>query len=193
MSCDPLPVTGPGTDLGLLLLSAVVLLAVGVVVLGAVRARRRGAGTAMLVLLLVGASVAVLPASAAQAATSDCVTSEGSLTVIQTSRMAGLAPTVAPVAITGLVRNNGPDSTVVAAVDVAITAITTAPGRTGTCDASDYVLLGTRMPVNQTLEPGGTAPFVGAAIGFRDKAINQDACQHATIHLRYTVVPGSPS
>ncbi len=195
MICDPLAATGPGADLGLLVLTTLVLLTVGTLALVLARSRRAGRSAVLLVLLLVGAGLAVAPAAPAQAATSDCVTTEGSLTLTQTATLAGLAPGVAPVAITGLIQNTGSDSTTIAAVDVAITSVTTGPAvpaSAGTCDPDDYVLLGTRMPVGQTLEPGGSAPFAGASIGFSNKTTNQDACQGATIHLRYTVVPGPP-
>ncbi|WP_448059512.1 hypothetical protein [Cellulomonas hominis] len=189
MICDPLATTG--ANLGLLVLTAIVLLVVGTLVLVTARSRRAGSSAALLVLLLVGAGVVVAPGVPAQAATSDCVTTEGSLTVVQTSTMAGLAPGVAPVAITGLVTNTGTDRTVIGAVDVAITSVTRAAGSAGPCDPSDYVLLDTRMPVGQTLEPGASVPFAGASIGFSDKTTNQDACQGASIQLRYTVVPGA--
>ena len=113
-----------------------------------------------------------------------------SLTVSQTSVMEGLAPGIAPVAITGVVINNGADSTDIIAVDVEITGVITHPGAVpGPCDPSDYVLLDARMPVGRTLDPGGSIPFAGASIGFNDKSTNQDACKGATIQLGYTANP----
>ena len=52
-----------------------------------------------------------------------------SLTVSQTSVMKGLAPGIAPVAIAGVVTNNGADSTDIIAVDVEITGVVTLPVR----------------------------------------------------------------
>ena len=50
----------------------------------------------------------------------------------------------------------------------------------------DVVLLDVRMPVGETLGPDGDGTdFAGAAIGFNNKSTNQDACQGATIRLRY--------
>lgn len=189
--CSTLALTGLDANLGVLLLVVVALLTAGTLTFVLARSRRvRGAVSAMVV-LLVGAGLALAPAAPAQAATSDCVTGSSTLTITQTSTMADLAPGVAPVAITGLIENHGPDSADVSVVDVAITSVSTAAGADGVCDASDYVLLRTRMPVGQTLAPGQRTPFAGAAIGFSDKTTNQDACQRATIHLRYTAVPGS--
>ena len=35
------------------------------------------------------------------------------------------------------------------------------------------------------LEPGESAHFTGATIGFANKSVNQDACQRAVVQLRY--------
>ena len=114
-----------------------------------------------------------------------------SLTITQTSTMTGIAPGAAPRPITGLVVNNGPDDTFVAAVWVRISSVVKAPGaRTGSCDATDYVLLNTRMRVQKMLAPsGGSATFGGARIGFTNKSTNQDACKGASVTLLYTVDP----
>jgi hypothetical protein len=55
--------------------------------------------------------------------------------------------------------------------------------------AGDYVLLDTKMPVDQALVPGGSASFAGAAIGFDNKTVNQDGCWQAVVHLLYTAMP----
>ncbi len=55
----------------------------------------------------------------------------------------------------------------------------------GRCNTSDYLLTGARMPVGQTIDPGQSFDFDGARISFRNKSTNQDACQAATITLRY--------
>jgi hypothetical protein len=122
------------------------------------------------------------------------VAGDNLLTVTQTSTMEGLAPGIAPVPITGYVVNNGPDSTHIDVVTVEITSVTTAAGMpAAACDATDYRLLHTTMAVDRTLDPdGGSAAFSGASIGFADKPVNQDACQRATVHLRYTANPDPP-
>lgn len=88
--------------------------------------------------------------------------------------------------------NNGPDSTFLTAIRVEIAAVTKLRGAAaGRCDASDYLLLDTRMDVGRTLAPGGgSTTFSGAAIRFNNKSSNQDACQGATIKLRYRTVGG---
>lgn len=189
MICDPLPRTGPDA-LGLLLIVALACLVVGAAL--AVMARRRRRAPVMLVaMLLVGAAVLLGPGAAPPAVAVDCVAADNALTVTQTSTMEGLAPGIAPLPITGRVVNNGPDSTYIDAVTVEITSVSTAPGTpAAACDASDYRLLDTTMAVERTLGPdGGSAAFSGASIGFADKPINQDACQRATVHLRYTANP----
>jgi hypothetical protein len=131
--------------------------------------------------------VALTPGTPVQAAAADCVSADNSLTITQTSVMDGLAPGVDPVPITGLIVNNGPDGTHVAAIDVEITAVINDPNAVdGSCDVSDYRVLDPRMLVDRHLGPGGSTPFAGASIGFADKVTNQDACKHARLHLRYT-------
>ena len=189
MTCDPLPNTGIGAAAGLILILAAVCLALGTILLVLSR-RRKGASTALAILLVASAAVALTPGTPAQAADSDCVTGNNSLTITQTSTMQGLAPGIAPVAVTGLVVNNSSDSTYITAVDVEISSVTRRPGSSpGTCDASDYVLVGTRMPVGRTLGPGGSTSFAGASIGFHNKTTNQDSCRNATIRLLYTANP----
>jgi LPXTG-motif cell wall-anchored protein len=191
MNCAPLPRTGPD-DLVLLLIVALACVVVGAVLVSLAR-RRRGAPLMLAAVLLVAVALLLGPGAAPPAQARECVAADNSLTVTQTSTMAGLAPGIAPVPITGRVVNNGPDHTYIDVVTVEITSVTTAPGTPAmTCDASDYLLLDTTMAVGKTLRPdGGAAPFSGASIGFANKAINQDACQRATVHLRYTANPTS--
>jgi hypothetical protein len=99
--------------------------------------------------------------------------------------MTGLAPGVAPAAISGVINNHG-TAVFVAAVTVSIVGVVTAPGAAaGRCDTTDYLLLDTRMPVGRTVHPGESAPFSGAAIGFNNTSANQDACKNARVDLRY--------
>lgn len=192
MTCDPLPSTGLDAYLGPLLMLAIALVVAGA--LTVLLARRRGASAVLVGALLLGSvatAVGLGTPAPAQAATAGCSSSSPDfLEVTQTSTMAGLAPGVAPVPITGRLENHSRESTYVTAVDVEITAITAAPGSpAGACQPSDYRLGSPRMPVGRTLEPGGSAPFAGASIGFASQDHNQDACQSATVHLRYTANP----
>lgn len=191
--CDPLAMTGGTSDLAGLLLIGGACLVLGLLVLLASRAssRRRALLTGTAILVLAVALVAPTGGSA-QAASSTCSsTAENSLTVAQTSTMEGLAPGIAPVAITGTVTNDGADSTTVFVVVVEIRSITRASGAApGSCDPSDYVVVGSRMTVNRTLAPhGGMTTFHGASIGFAESSRNQDACKLATVHLHYTANP----
>ncbi len=191
MTCGTLSFTGLNEHLGLVVLIAVACLVVGVTILLVARHRRAGVAVGALLLVLVIGTVVIAPTMPAEAASSDCVQADNSLTVTQTSTMQGLAPGIDPVPITGRVVNNGTDSTRITAVEVEITSVTTGLGSTpGTCDASDYLLRDVRMSVERTLGPGGSTEFSGASIGFGNKATNQDACQNATIHLLYTANPG---
>jgi hypothetical protein len=218
MTCEPLAYTGGGR-LDLLLAIAISCLAAGGLLLLMTRRRGR-AVTVALLLLVCGAAVSITGGTPTGAMAADCPpaanslpaadplspadpqsaanpqsaadpqSAANSLTVSQTSVMDGLAPGIAPVAITGVVINNGADSTDIIAVDVEITGVITHPGAVpGPCDPSDYVLLDARMPVGRTLDPGGSTPFAGASIGFNDKSTNQDACKGATIQLLYTANP----
>jgi hypothetical protein len=191
VTCVPLP--GTGLDGQVVLLVLVVGLA-GVIGGGMIllvrRRRRAGLAVASLAILMLVAGAALVPAARAEAATSACAGSGDSLTVVQTSTMQGLAPGVDPVAIAGVVVNNGADRTRIAAVDVEITSVTTSRDSSiGVCDTSDYRIVQPRMTVARALEPGGSATFTGAFIGFNDKPSIQDACQHAVVHLLYTVNP----
>lgn len=188
MNCDGLPVTG-GLPLVLLVLAAA-WLGTGVLLWSWSHARRLGPG-AVVGLITIGAGLVLVGGapSPAQAGTTDCTHpgTGNSLTITQTSTMAGLAPGVAPAAITGRVVNNGPDGTFVGFVTVSIVTVTKAPGaQGGSCDTRDYLIQSPRMPVGRTLGAGGgSATFAGASIGFSHTTAKQDACKSATVGLRY--------
>ncbi|MEP6563255.1 MAG: hypothetical protein ABJD68_19525, partial [Nakamurella sp.] len=168
MTCDPLAYTGSGVQLGPVLIVALALLFTGGLLL--LLSRRRGrAVTATLLLLVSGAALAITAGTPTQALADDCpppdnsaaegyrpggYPAENSLTIVQTSVLNGLAPGIGPVAITGVVSNNGTDSTEITAIDVEIVRVTTDPGSApGACGPSDYLLLNSRMPVGRTLGP----------------------------------------
>lgn len=191
MNCAPLPNIGLDANIGLLLLLGTACLIAGTVTLLMARRSGRGAAATLMLLLVVGTVTTITAGVSAQPATSGCSSAaDNSLIVTQTSTMEGLAPGIAPVAITGMVVSNATDSTYITAIDVEITSITPGPGSpAGTCGASDYRVLDTRMPVGRTLVPGGSTSFAAASIAFSDKTSNQDACQDATVHLLYTANP----
>ena len=190
MTCNPLAYTGSGINVGLLAILALAFLGVGGVVL--LLTRRRGrATTGVLLLLISAAAVSMTSGTPGRALAQECPPLDNSLTITQTSVMDGLAPGIGPVPITGLVRNDGADSTYISAVQVKIVGVVTAAGSPeGSCDVSDFVLLDAVMPVGRTLPPQGATTFAGASIGMRSKSVNQDTCKAATIKLLYTANPG---
>jgi len=206
MTCyEALADTGAASSLLMVLAVGVVCLVLSSwIVLRALHRRNRAATPLVVLLLLVcaGATLGLAAPTPAQAAPTGCWSTTGPsteleyeladnrLTITQTSVMDGLAPAVAPVPITGRVVNHGPDSTFITAISVEVVGVQRAAGSAkGRCDASDYRLHDIRMPVGVTLEPlGGSAEFSGASIGFHNKSTNQDACQGATVQLRYRTV-----
>src|SRR3546814_17243125 len=95
--------------------------------------------TAILAVLIVGASAGAVSAAPAHAASSDCASAQSALTVTQTSIMDGLAPGVAPSSISGLVTNRSPARTFIAAVPVDIIAVTPrSDAPAGTCTPSQH-------------------------------------------------------
>jgi LPXTG-motif cell wall-anchored protein len=189
MICDQLPNTGLGAELWPLLAVAFALLAVGAFI--ALAGRRRRAGVAVLFLMAAVVSTGFLSAASpvqARQSSSQCSTTSGSIRVWQTSVMQGLAPGIAPDPIAGLVENTGAEQQLISTVDVQITGVSpAAEAAAGSCDASDYVLLDTRMQVDRLIDAGQRVAFAGASIGFSDKPVVQDACQNAVVHLLYTV------
>lgn len=187
MDCSNLAATG--ADPGYLLLAAAVVLLAGLLIVFVGRGRRKSTALIATMLLAFGLICIPLGSPAAQAAV-DCVADPGpanSLTITQTSTMTGLAPNVAPTAITGLVTNNSTDETYIVEIVVSILGVTKVAGAAaGACDATDYLLMEPAMPVGQMLTGGASAPFSGASIGFADKLTKQDACQGATVTLLYT-------
>jgi hypothetical protein len=138
------------------------------------------------VIVLVSALGSGMGSLTAATAATPCPNVSSSLTITQTSALTDLAPGVSPAFITGNVTYNGNDTTSLGSVTATITSVTKASNAgKGRCDASDYVLSQQRMTVNRTLTPDLTVPCSGATLAFSDKNINQDACQGATIHLRY--------
>ncbi|MET0933705.1 MAG: hypothetical protein ABWX56_08325 [Mycetocola sp.] len=186
MTCDPLATTGFDPNITLLLALAVIGVVTGLMLL----IRQRAVAATVLALLFFGGGAMVAPAVPAQAIPSTCAAGDNLFTVTQLSTMVDLAPGVAPVPIVGSVVNVTNDDIYISAVRVEITSVSAAPGAPqGVCDASDYVITGSAMSVNQELKPGGSSRFSGASIGFANKAINQDGCKRATVHLLYTTNP----
>lgn len=113
-----------------------------------------------------------------------------SLTITQTSVVAGLEPGSPPVDISGTVTNNSDDDTYIGDIEVSLVAVTVAPGTVGTCGIADFEVFNPVMPVDAALAPHATLTFAGASIGLVDATWNQDACQDATVELLYSTSAG---
>ncbi|WP_424186962.1 hypothetical protein ACOBQX_03770 [Actinokineospora sp. G85] len=175
MTCEEVPLAHTGSPLALLLAIGALAVVAGVLL---VRSSRGRAAFALLPLLLLGGLVTAERPASADAV---CV-----LRIEQTSVNDDLRPGGAPQLITGRVTNDAPESTRVTAVTVEIAGVAKAPDAVaGECDASDYRLTDTRMPVARLLGPGESADFSGARISFVDKDRPQDACQGGEVLLRY--------
>jgi hypothetical protein len=187
MTC--LPVASTGLPVFALLSLAGIFLLAGLLSLVLARSPRGRLAIVAVVLMLVsgGVASALGGARSVRAATPACsAAATSALLISQSSILTGLAPGVAPVVITGVIVNNSSHRVTITRVTVSITSVTAMPtAARGRCDASDYVLLRPTMSVDRILAPGGSVRFGGAAIGFRDEAVNQDACQRARVALRY--------
>ncbi|MDQ0029204.1 hypothetical protein [Arthrobacter bambusae] len=109
------------------------------------------------------------------------------ITAVQTSVVTGLQPGGAPQTLSGNFNNPNTSPVYVTDVTATIASVTKAAGVAGTCDSSDYTLLGGVMPVGHEVASGtGVDGWSGATIAFNDKAgTNQDACKGATVNLSY--------
>lgn len=141
-------------------------------------------GLPLCLVVATGAAIAFWTGSGSGTGTASTSAGVTTLTVSQTS-IGGLAPGRPATTISGSVGNPSAESVYVTAVTASITGV--APAGAGTCDATDYTLLGATMAVNAQVAGNGTVPFTGATIGFNNKATNQDGCKGATVTLSYLV------
>jgi LPXTG-motif cell wall-anchored protein len=190
VTCTSLPDTG-GVAAGWLI-AGVAFIVLGFVLLRRSRPRH-SSRVAMIVLVVIAAGCVVAQPSTGQALagceghdeSSSGAGPEG-LVIEQSSVIDGLEPLGAPIAINGTVTNVSDDSTYVTQVTVSIATVVKAPGApAGRCSAYDYVLRGTPMRVDLALPARSSVPFAGAALGFNNRSVNQDACKGATVHLHY--------
>lgn len=180
---------------------AVVLMALGLALLILARRSPRAAVAIVVLLALpvavlgIGSDTAhaqgtnsteCLPSSPTAPNPSPQVSGTAQVVVVQTSTNEGLAPGVAASTLTGQVRNKSTETVYVNDVTVTITGVTKAPEAVaGSCNASDYEIIGARMAVGAVVAPRDDVAFSGASIGFVDKPVNQDACKGATVSLGY--------
>jgi hypothetical protein len=115
-------------------------------------------------------------------------TGGGSVTVRQTTVLAGMYPGDRPQVLAGVFDNPGQSPVHVRTVTVRVAGVHLAPGApAGRCDATDFALTGETMQVGADVPAGaGQAGWSGATIQLADKPTNQDACQGAAVELAYT-------
>ncbi len=106
-----------------------------------------------------------------------------SIVVNQTSTVTGMAPGVAPKALSGDFDNPNASLVYVAAVTATVTG-TNMPG----CDATDYTIAGTATVGAQIPAGLGVGSWSGLTIQFNNKppGVNQNACKNAVVAIAYT-------
>ncbi|HEX6357661.1 hypothetical protein [Actinophytocola sp.] len=150
-------------------------------------------------LTMIGGGVAFAYWSTTGEGSGSATSSNGAsdLTISQTNAPSGLAPSVAPVDVTGSITNNAPNSAYVNQLTVEITGVDA--GHPG-CSAADFGLttgssplskLGATQtltrPVTTELASGGSVSFPAFKIGFaNDPSASQDACKGALPQLKFT-------
>jgi hypothetical protein len=155
--------------------------------------KRKVAATIAITAILVGGGGAAAIAywSAGGSGTGSATTgTNSSISAIQTSSVAGLAPGSAAQTLSGNFNNSNSSPTYVTSVVASISSVTKAVGApSGTCDATDYTLTGATMSVAAEVAPGSAkGAWTGATLAFNDKAGTlQDACKGATVNLAYAI------
>lgn len=111
------------------------------------------------------------------------------ITVTQTSTVTNLRPGGTAQALGGNVVNADTTNPVfVASVAISIDKVVDGVGTVIVgCNDTDYTLSVTSVAVGAEVPASGSVPWSGATIKFNDKAAaNQNACQGATVKLKYT-------
>jgi hypothetical protein len=141
--------------------------------------------------MLIGASHADVAAAFLQSGG----TSTGSalvakpLGVIQTARLAPVVPGTPAQTLSGTFDNRNGEPVHVTKIRVSIARVTKAHNAAaGTCNASDFRLTHRTIAVGADVPSGrGTGSWTGGKVAFNNKpGVDQNACQGATVKLRYT-------
>lgn len=144
-------------------------------------------GTAVL-LAIGGGAFAYWTLSGSGTGSATTGTVAGSITVNQTSTVTNLRPGGTAQTLSGTFTNTDTGPVYVTSVTASISSVVKAVGApVGTCDATDYTLANATMTVVAEI-PSGVAQgaWTGATIAFNNKAaVNQNACQGATVNLAY--------
>jgi hypothetical protein len=147
--------------------------------------------TALFLVMLIGASHADVAAAFLQSGgtSTGAVQETRSVGVIQTARLAPVVPGTPAQTLSGTFDNRSSEPVHVATIRVSIAKVIKAPGAAaGTCDASDFVLTDRTIAVGADVPSGrGTGSWTGGKVAFNNKpGVDQNACQGATVKLRYT-------
>jgi len=111
------------------------------------------------------------------------------ITVGQVTVVTPMAPGTPAQTLSGTFDNANPGSIYVTAVTASIASVFQDGVVAVGCDATDYTLSDPIMSVGDEVPAGdGQGAWTGATIEFaNDPAVNQDACQGATVNLAYSV------
>jgi hypothetical protein len=141
-------------------------------------------------LLVVGGGVAFAfwTTGGTGAGTGDTGASDD-ITVNQVTEVMPMAPGTAAQALSGTFDNANPGPIYVTAVTASIASVFQDGEVAVGCDATDYTLSDPIMPVGNEVPAGDDqGAWTGASIEFANNpAVNQDACQGATVNLAYSV------
>jgi hypothetical protein len=111
------------------------------------------------------------------------------LGVNQTADLGPVNPGAPAQTLSGTFDNRNGRAVHVATIRVSIAKVIKAHGAAaGTCDASDFTLTQRTIAVDSVVPAGrGTGSWSGGKVGFNNKpGVDQNACQGATVKLRYT-------
>jgi hypothetical protein len=111
------------------------------------------------------------------------------LSVIQTADLGSVSPGTPAQTLSGTFDNRNGRAVHVSSIRVSIAKVIKARGAAaGSCDASDFKLTHRTIDVAADVPAGrGTGSWSGGTVAFNNKpGIDQNACQGATVKLRYT-------
>jgi len=154
--------------------------------------RKRKVGTVVAIVALAAVSTAAYAYWTAGGSGTGSAAAGSTVGLVpnQTTTLSPMYPGDSPQVISGNFDNSNSGPVRVETVTASIASVTKAVGApAGTCDATDFTLASPVMTVGGMVPSGtGVSAFTGATIQFNNKpAVNQDACQDATVTLSYAV------
>jgi hypothetical protein len=145
-------------------------------------------GVTAILLVGIGASFAYWTSGGVSTGEAQTGTTED-VVAVQTSTVEAMGPDVTPAALSGTFTNRGETTVRVAQLDATVSDVAkAADAAAGTCDPTDYALVGFPLTMNLDVAEGAAqGSWSGGAIQFKNKTVNQDACKNATVTITYTV------